>query len=104
MPVDQYGGAADSDGTVAFVAGGYSFLIDDLDTLYKFNPSTNTWAQLTSMPDANIMASAVYYPPSNKLYVFGGEDPESGTELQQHPDLRHRLRHVVGGGADARCA
>ena len=78
MPVDQYGGAADSDGTVAFVAGGYSFQVDALNTLYKFNPSTNTWTQLTSMPDANIMASGVYYPPANKLYVFGGEDPESG--------------------------
>jgi len=30
------------------------------------------------MPDSNIMASGVYYPPANKLYVFGGEDPESG--------------------------
>ena len=44
------------------------------------------------MPDANIMASAVYYPPTNKLYVFGGEDTGAGTNFNNDPDLRHRLR------------
>ena len=31
------------------------------------------------------MASAVYYPPTNKLYVFGGEDAVSGRELRHDP-------------------
>ena len=31
------------------------------------------------MPQAAIMPSAVYFPPSNKIYVFGGEDEALGT-------------------------
>src|SRR2546423_6646021 len=30
------------------------------------------------MPTAAFMASAVYYPPGDKIYVFGGEDADSG--------------------------
>src|SRR5881227_2050040 len=30
------------------------------------------------MPTTAFMASAVYYPPGNKIYVFGGEDANSG--------------------------
>ena len=31
------------------------------------------------MPQAAAMASAVYYPPTNKIYVFGGQDLIVGT-------------------------
>ena len=31
------------------------------------------------MPQAALMPSAVYFPPSNKIYVFGGEDGALGT-------------------------
>jgi len=33
---------------------------------------------MMSMPQAAIMAVAVYYPTTNKIYVFGGEDAASG--------------------------
>ena len=47
--------------------------------MYKFVPATNTWSNLTAFPAPGaIMASAVYYPPTNKVFVFGGEDAVSG--------------------------
>ena len=79
MPGDLYGAASASDGTYAYEAGGYSFSSGQtLDTFYRYNGATNTWATMTPMPQAAIMASAVYYPPTNKIYVFGGEDAVSG--------------------------
>ena len=80
MPADFYGGATAGDGSAAYVAGGYSFSSGQtLNTMYKFVPGTNTWSTLTPFPAPGaIMASAVYYPPTNKVFVFGGEDAVSG--------------------------
>ncbi len=78
MPQDLYGGSAASDGTYAYVAGGYSLVTGTTLTLFnRFDPIANTWTPLASLPDAVIMASAVYYPASNKIYVFGGEEANS---------------------------
>src|SRR4029077_7755729 len=33
-----------------------------------------TWTPLASMPTAVAMGTGVYYPPTNKFYVFGGAD------------------------------
>ena len=80
LPIDLYGGAAASDGTYAYVAGGYSLSMGEpLDTLFRFDDATNTWTTLAPMPMPALMASAVYHPPTNKIYVFGGEDGENGT-------------------------
>jgi N-acetylneuraminic acid mutarotase len=80
MPAAEYGGAADSDASAVYVAGGWSSLnpFSELATLYKYVPSTDTWSSLNLMPDRNGGASAVYYPPANKLFVFGGEIPLIG--------------------------
>ena len=43
--------------------------------MYRYNIATDTWTTLSTsapMPQAALMASAVYYPPTNKIYVFGG--------------------------------
>ena len=80
MPPDLHGGSATSDGTYAYVAGGYSFSSgQNLDSLYRFDPVSDTWTTLAPMPQAATMPSAVYFPPSNKIYVFGGEDEALGT-------------------------
>ena len=75
-----------ADGTYAYVFGGYNFPEDPgstLDTVYRYNVATDTWTQLANMPNAALVASAVYYPPTNKIYVFGGStrtpDPPSST-------------------------
>ena len=79
MPQDFYGGGMSADASAGYIAGGYSFSSGvSLNTLYKFVPSTNTWSTLAPFPGSGaIMTSAVYYPTTNKLYVFGGEDAVS---------------------------
>jgi hypothetical protein len=80
MPVGVYGAAGAADGTYVYEAGGYSFdLGNTLDVFNRYDPVTNSWTTLANMPTAAFMASAVYYPPTNKIYVFGGEDAISGT-------------------------
>jgi N-acetylneuraminic acid mutarotase len=78
-PIDYYGGSATSDGTVAWVAGGYSFSSgQNLDQFSRYNPTTNTWTTLSPMPQAAAQASAVYAPNVNKVFVFGGQDGATG--------------------------
>jgi hypothetical protein len=80
MPTDLYGAAGASDGTYFYAAGGYSFSSGQtLAVLNRFDPVANSWTAMASMPQAAIMATAVYYPPTNRIYVFGGEDAALGT-------------------------
>src|SRR6478609_3044426 len=76
VAIDHYGGFIDSDGTVAYEGGGYSFTTsDNINQFGKFNPATNTWTPLAPVPDLNNgEASGVYAPNVNKLFVFGGEE------------------------------
>jgi hypothetical protein len=76
MPQDAYGVAMTSDGTYAYAAGGYSFsAAGNVSNFRRFNPATNTWTPLAAVPDlSNAMASTVYSPLTNKIYMFGGEN------------------------------
>src|SRR4029077_390785 len=81
VAIDHYGGFMDSDGTFAYEGGGYSFSAGGtINQFGKFNPATNTWTPLAPVPDLNnAEASGVYAPNVNKLFVFGGDDPTTGT-------------------------
>jgi N-acetylneuraminic acid mutarotase len=80
VPVDVFGAAGASDGTNFYAAGGYSFRQSNtLAVVNRYDPGTNTWTPMANMPQAAIMAVAVDYPPTNKIYVFGGEDAASGS-------------------------
>ncbi len=81
VAIDHYGGFIDSDGTFAYEGGGYSFSASGtINQFGKFNPTTNTWTPLAPVPDlTNAEASGVYAPNVNKLFVFGGDDPTTGT-------------------------
>jgi N-acetylneuraminic acid mutarotase len=80
MPTDLYGAAGASDGTFFYAAGGYSFTSGlTLAVFNRFDPVANTWTPLADMPQAAIEGVAVYYPTTNKIYVFGGEDAVTGT-------------------------
>ena len=57
-----------SDGTYVYVFGGAGY-----DTsAFRYDPAANTWTTLADMPTGAFGASAVYYPPTNQIYVFGG--------------------------------
>src|SRR4029077_1736009 len=81
VTIDHYGGFMDSDGTFAYEGGGYSFSASGtINQFGKFNPATNTWTPLAPVPGLNnAEASGVYAPNVNKLFVFGGDNPTTGT-------------------------
>jgi hypothetical protein len=81
VAIDHYGGFIDSDGTFAYEGGGYSFSAGGtINEFGKFDPVANSWTPLAPVPDlTNAEASGVYAPNVNKLFVFGGDDPVSGT-------------------------
>ena len=80
MPLDIFGAAGASDGTFSYHVGGFSFSTGNtLDVVNRYDPIGNNWTAMAPMPQAAFMASAVYYPPTNKIYVFGGADAVSGT-------------------------
>ena len=80
LPQGLYGAAGASNGTFAYAAGGYASATGTtLDTFYRYNPVNERWETfITPMPAPEAMASAVYYPTTNKVYVFGGIDPNTG--------------------------
>ena len=81
MPLDRYGAAGASDGTYFYAAGGYSWDGGTQNALYRWSPDpppNGSWTILAPMPQAAAVATAVYYPRTNKIYVFGGEDPDTG--------------------------
>jgi N-acetylneuraminic acid mutarotase len=78
MPVDLYGAGGASDGTFFYAAGGYSFSVPGtVASFNRYDPVANSWTPLPDMPQSAIMPVAVYYPPTNKIYVFGGEDGDT---------------------------
>jgi Kelch motif protein len=75
VPIDLFAAASASDGTYSYTFGGYSFSQGTILALVnRFNPVTHTWASMAPMPQAATNATAAYYPPTNKIYVFGGND------------------------------
>ncbi len=79
VPTPVYGAGVGNDGASVYVVGGYSFQTGgDVTQTVRYDPITNQWTPLTSVPNAVIMASTVYAPVNNKLYVFGGEMAGSG--------------------------
>ena len=80
MPIDLYGAACASNDTSIYCAGGYSISLPGVvPQLVRYDPGPNTWTALAPIPVPSSMASAVYYPPTNKIYVFGGSDPDAET-------------------------
>ena len=75
LPQTLFGPATTTDGTYVYAFGGYHFpeaVGSTLNTLYRYDPVANTWTTLAPMPQPALVASAVYYPTTNKIYVFGG--------------------------------
>jgi N-acetylneuraminic acid mutarotase len=81
VTIDHYGGFMDSNGTVAWEGGGYSFSQSgNINQFGRFDPVANSWTALAPVPDLNNgEASGVYAPNVNKLFVFGGENVATAT-------------------------
>src|SRR6476659_3398159 len=75
MPQPLHGAAGASNGTYSYAAGGVDAGGATLDTFYRYNPVNERWDTYPPpMPVALEGASAVYYPTTNSIYVFGGKN------------------------------
>jgi N-acetylneuraminic acid mutarotase len=75
LPLDITYNAGASDGTFLYSISGYSFSVGNTVTgVNRYNPATDTWDAMADIPLGVLGHVAVYYPTTNKIYVFGGED------------------------------
>ena len=90
MPQPLHGAAVASNGVYAYAAGGIDAGGATLDTFYRYNPVNERWDTYPPpMPAAEAKASAVYYPPTNSIYVFGGVNSTTGvvSNATRGPDI-----------------
>ncbi len=74
LPTPVYGASVSNNGIYAYAFGGYSFQASgDVTQTVRYDPNANSFTVLAPLPSAATMASAVYAPINNKVYVFGGE-------------------------------
>src|SRR5690606_2666458 len=70
LPEPRWGAAAVSDGTYIYILGGVdqnNFLVS---TVFRYNPSTNTYTVLADMPLPRAFHSAAYL--NGKIHLWGG--------------------------------
>lgn len=70
FPEKMYSASASSIDGIGYVSGGYTSAKVTLQTLYSFNPSTNKWTLIATLPEAlyrHTMATV-----NNKLHIIGG--------------------------------
>src|SRR5882724_6036235 len=75
MPLDLTYNASASDGTFFYSISGFTFsTFNTVTSVYRYNPGTNSWDTRADIPLGALGHVAVYYPTTNKIYVFGGQD------------------------------
>ena len=74
---------------------GYSFSVGDLvDTVYRYNPGPNSWN--TRHPyRCQLSRILLCIPPTNKIYVFGGQDV-AGDNFNNTQIYNIAEQHLVG--------
>ncbi len=79
MPEAAWGPTVANDGKYAYVFGGYDLAVGaDITQTLRYDPITSVWTPLSPVPGLVTMASSFYSPSNNKIYVFGGENANSG--------------------------
>ena len=71
---EVYGPGVATDGHYVYVFGGtreYFSLSQAYKCLYRYDPTTNKWLQLSDLPKALVLSAGAYY--NGKLFVCGGE-------------------------------
>jgi len=77
---DVYGASSAGGGGFVYAGGGYSFSGGGVVNQFRrWSPATNTWTSLANIPTAVSMASLLYDATGNRLFLFGGTDPNTGT-------------------------
>ena len=80
----------------AYVVGGNDFSgVGDITTTLRYDPVHNTFTSLDPVPHPVAMASLIYSPINNKLYVFGGE--KIGTGEVYCSTLIYSFAAILGG-------
>ena len=69
-PPTRYRAGGVSDGTYVYVLGGSNDVGAYLNDLWRWDPSTQTWAQLTNMPTGKSNFQGAYW--NGKIYAPGG--------------------------------
>jgi hypothetical protein len=76
-----------TDGRYFYILGGFSSSAgNDRTEVYRYDPPTNGWTPMAPIPAATSFASAVYWPATHKIYLFGGKlhlsgDPFTATRI-----------------------
>ncbi|MDR0887237.1 MAG: hypothetical protein LBM97_00940, partial [Candidatus Nomurabacteria bacterium] len=70
QPKAMVGSVAVSDGTFAYILGGYNTTSYGQNSVYKYDPSADTYTQLDDIPEARGFSGGGYYDGS--IYYFGG--------------------------------
>ena len=104
LPTATYGVGTTSDGKYVYAAGGYG--LTPLNIFYRYDPSTDQWVTLPSLPTAVYNALTIY--AQGKIFVIGGYNGAAALSLVQiysistnswssgasMPDIRQQM----GGG------
>ncbi len=70
LPGNRYQPALVTDGTYAYIIAGSDETNAVRNTVYRYNPTTNTYSNMANIPVAVGIATAAIL--NNKIYVFGG--------------------------------
>ena len=89
-PIGRYGFATDALGRHYVISGVDSGAI--VNTVRRYDPATNVWSDLASIPTGSEAPAAAYNAANNSIYVLGGFG--GGVRHQQLSALRRRRRHV----------
>ena len=93
-------GGCTSDGTYLYLVGGYQFgSVSDFPDYYRrlrrYDPASNSWSDLASLPVAVFSNGAAYH--GGRIFSFGGSDPSAGvTNAIQAFDIGAGAWSVLG--------
>ncbi len=59
-------------GTDGYVIGGYGFMAEPLNDIWKYDPIMDTWTEMDTLPLAAARYDATAFSLNDKVYLFGG--------------------------------
>jgi len=90
FPRETYRSAGCTDGRYQYMMGGWDMSSGGggpMKNLYRYDPLTDVWTELESMPCAVSNHCAICHPWLRKIYVPGGYDLSGGTNMMMEYDI-----------------